>query len=362
MELVEQRISKGASQVYMELLIQLAKGIRCCNTGSRRDDNPDEEDDPANNPGVSTVDLKDALRDKIDLTGSIGYVDPDSIEIDKLIHPKKRRRKFAVSSDDEDEDENMTDIDHINYNDSRSGIEKDKEQTNGGHTKNHMKPGKISSFLNPSSPTDLIRQNLLLLSEPPFHFVHQIDYTLSQPETWTVDFPSLSTHLRLLELETIIGARYGPLALRIIRILQEKGKLDEKAIGSFGLMNQKLMRSILTTMHEAGHLELQEIPRDNHRQPSRTMFLWFFDPERCRKKVLEETYKAMARCLQRVRVEREMVRMVVEKSERSDVVGREEEYLGVEERRALEDWREREERLLGEVGRLDDLVAVLRDF
>ena len=70
----------------------------------------------------------------------------------------------------------------------------------------------------------------------------------------------------------------------------------------------------------------------------------------------------MARCLQRVKVEREAVQTVIEKAERTDVVGKEEEYLGVGERVALEEWREREERLLGEVGRLDDLVAVLRDF
>ena len=177
-----------------------------------------------------------------------------------------------------------------------------------------------------------------------------------------MDFPALSRQLRLIELESIITTRYGVEALRIIRILQEKGKLDEKAIATFALMNQKTMRSILTTMHEGGHLELQEVPRDNQRQPSRTIFLWFFDPERCRQKVLEETYKTMARCMQRAKAEREAVQSVIDKASRTDVVGKEDELLGLDERTALGAWREKEERLLGEIGRLDDLVAVLRDF
>ena len=133
-------------------------------------------------------------------------------------------------------------------------------------------------------------------------------------------------------------------------------------IGALGLMNQKVMRAKLATMHEHGHLELQEIPRDNQRQPSRNMFFWFFDMERCRKKVVEECYKSMARCLQRAKGEMEGVQTLLEKAERSDVVGREDEFLGEDERIGLEQWREREERLLGEVGRLDELVAVLRDF
>ena len=212
------------------------------------------------------------------------------------------------------------------------------------------------------SRVELIRQHLLLLAEHPLEFVEYIKRTPSKPEQWTVNFCSLARQLRQMELENTIATRFGPGATRLVRIFLEKGKLDEKAITSIGLINQKLMRSILTAMHEAGQLELQEIPRDNARQPSRTMFLWYFDPERCRKKLLEETYKAMARCLQRARVEKEAVQLTIDKANRTDVVGKEDEYLGVDERMALSTWREKEERLLGEVGRLDDLVAVLRDF
>jgi len=208
----------------------------------------------------------------------------------------------------------------------------------------------------------LTRQNLLLLAEHPYRFATFYGKTHSTPERWSVNFSALSHRLRLIEIESTLLTRYGPESMRVIRILQEKGKLDEKAIAGLSLLNQRTMRSILNRMHEAGHVELQEIPRDTQRQPSRTMFLWFFDVERCRRKLLEETYKTMARCLQRVKAERELFQGVIDKAARSDVRGKEEEFLSVGERTALGKWRKNEERLLGELGRLDEMVAVLRDF
>ena len=47
---------------------------------------------------------------------------------------------------------------------------------------------------------------------------------------------------------------------------------------------------------------------------------------------------------------------------RIDVVGKEEQYLSKGERAALVDWKKREEKMLAQLSRLDDMVAVLRDF
>lgn len=334
---MEKRIGKAASQLYAELLTRLEEDIRCCNINPHMSVESDSYEDPEDSSGIATMELNAALRDAVDWDNSIGHANSNKNNIDPLIHPKKRRRKL---SDDEIE-------------------VKDEASLNGIGNTDMVDFGQESGS---PSHNELIRQNLLLLAEHPYRFVHHIRRMANQPESWSVNFAALSRQLRLIELETIITSRYTTDGLRIIRILQEKGKLDEKAIGNFGLMNSKVLRSYLTTMHESGHLELQEVPRDNNRQPSRTMFLWFFDPERCRQKVLEQTYKTMARCLQRVKVEREAVQTLLDKAARTDVVGKEDEYLGLDERTALEEWREMEGKLLGEVSRLDDLVAVMRDF
>jgi len=378
-EVVAGRIGTTTALVYSELLRRLEKDLKCCNLRAGRyeeGDNGEDNEDPEHGPHVSTSDMAIAMAICEEIGGKIAYADSKEIYLG-MIYRKSRRLKVesedeaevvgeASSYEDEEDggDQNSHVIDgEENHDDEPNGNangtlkrkrEKDPEK--------HAPRPNESSHANHASCRLLTRQHLLLLAEDPFEFAIYVRPTNSTPESWTVNFHALSQNLRLIELENIIVSRYSTEGLRIVRILLEKGKLDEKAISSFALMNQKHMRHLLTTMHKQGHLELQEIPKDNNRQPSRTMFLWFFDPERCRMKVLEETYKTMARCFQRIQIEHEAVQSTIDKASRTDVVGKEEEYLSVDERKALEEWREKEERLLGEVDRLDDLVAVLRDF
>ena len=315
------------------------------------------------------------MKDTEELAGSIALTDPTRVNLDQIIHPKNRRRKRIKSEDSEagqnaasDEEEDAMDTEASGdagaNGDAYSSMNSDPNyRSEVGVQKIDSIPTEQKSSLNDSNMVyNLVQQHLLLLAEHPFQFATHHRRRHNRPESWDVDFSHVVDRIRLVELEQIIVSRYEREGLRIVRILQEKGKLDEKSIGSFALMPQKQMRSLLTRMHEAGHLELQEVPRDLQRLPSRTIFMWFFDADRCCRKVLEETYKTMARCLKRIKAEKETIQGVIDKAARTDVVGKEEEFLSVDERTALEAWREKEERLLGEVGRLDELVCVLRDF
>ena len=78
--------------------------------------------------------------------------------------------------------------------------------------------------------------------------------------------------------------------------------------------------------------------------------------------MLENSYLAMTRSLERVDFEREKVRFLLEKTERTDVRDHEDELLSEVEVRALKAWEKREEKLLTTVSRLDDLVLIIRDF
>ncbi|KAL2830359.1 DNA-directed RNA polymerase III subunit rpc3 [Aspergillus pseudoustus] len=205
-----------------------------------------------------------------------------------------------------------------------------------------------------------IDQHLSLLAHPPYSLTSK---RLSGGLiTWTIEFRHLARKLRHLELERIVEARYGDVALRVIRVLQAKGKLDEKRLQEISLLPFKDLRQVLASMQTGGFVDLQEVPRDAQRQPSRTIFLWFFDPDRIRDSILEDTYKSMSRCLQRLRFERGRLKEFLDKTERSDVKGNEERYLSEGELERLRAWRAKESLLLGEVARLDDMVAVMRDY
>ncbi|KAE8335570.1 DNA-directed RNA polymerase III subunit rpc3 [Aspergillus arachidicola] len=205
-----------------------------------------------------------------------------------------------------------------------------------------------------------VDQHLCLLAQPPYSLTSK--RMVSGLITWTVEFRHLARKLRHLELERIIEARYGDVALRVVRVLHDKGKLDEKRLQEISLLPFKDLRQVLASMQTGGFVDLQEVPRDALRQPSKTIFLWFYDPDRVGNSVLEDTYKAMSRCLQRLRFERNRLKEFLEKTERSDVKGNEERYLSEAELTLLEQWRAKEALLLGEVARLDEMVAVIRDY
>ncbi|OXV10327.1 hypothetical protein Egran_01910 [Elaphomyces granulatus] len=212
----------------------------------------------------------------------------------------------------------------------------------------------------PQSRASEVDQHLVLLAQPPYAFSYrQIN---SGMITWTVEYRHLARKLRHLELERIIQSRYGNVALRIVRVLLAKGKLDEKRLQEITLLPPKDLRQVLAKMQGGGFVDLQELPREAQRLPSRTIYLWFYDPDRVRRNVLQDTYKTMSRCVQRIKFERSRLKDFLDKTERSDIKGNEERCLSEAELVLLRQWRDKEALLLGEVARLDDLVAVLRDF
>ncbi|KAJ5714526.1 RNA polymerase III Rpc82 C -terminal [Penicillium malachiteum] len=205
-----------------------------------------------------------------------------------------------------------------------------------------------------------INQHLHLLAQPPFNLTSCVE--LYGVPKWRVGFRGLARKLRSLELERMIESRYGDVALRVIRVLHAKGKLDEKRLQEISFLPWKDLRQTLSSMQTGGFVDLQEVPKDAQRQPSKTIFLWYYDPDRVCGSVLEDTYKAMSRTMQRIKVERERLKDFLEKTERSDVKGHEEEYLTEEELERLQRWKDKEALLLAEVARLDDMVAVFRDY
>ena len=365
-EYAGQCIGTTTSKVYAEVIRKLEPNLLQSRAGPGPSEDPDleEELDLTTLPQVSTDELAFLLNDCIDFSKGIANVDPSKINMAQFDHPKKRRKKEPVHSDDEamvvgdassDEDEDMDNASPAT-NISEVSSNSEAPDPNAAYGSKGLATTTAKSHLS------TIRQHLLLLASHPRRFLYHIPPSPYQPERWAVAFGPLTKDLLSISLTQIITARFGSLAARLARILNDKGKLDEKTLTALGLINQKSMRALLTAMHRAGHVELQEIPRDTQRQPSRTMYLWYFDPERCKARLLEETYKSMTRALQRVREEREKIRGLVEKASRTDVVGREEELLGEAERKGLELWRGVEERILGEVGRLDNLVGLYRDL
>ncbi|KIW28905.1 hypothetical protein, variant [Cladophialophora immunda] len=209
-----------------------------------------------------------------------------------------------------------------------------------------------------SGDHQFIEYQLGLLAEGPFAFL------LGDPvtRTWAIDKSKLNNFLWDKEMLRLIDESVSEPALRIVRMLADKGKLDERAMQDVGLLNAKELRKSLAQLQMKGFLELQEVPRDPQRQPKSTTYLYFYDPERVQKIFLDRLYKTMSRLYERLHLERDKISSTLSKVERSDVQGSEEEILSPGELELLLRWRQKECWFMTEIHRIDASVAILRDI
>lgn len=209
----------------------------------------------------------------------------------------------------------------------------------------------------------LVDKHIHTLSDHPFHFVTW--HSRAGLSQWHMEFEQIAQAMIQHEIETTIAAgnerdkKYG---VKLIRALKKKGKLDEREMGKVMMMPAAEMRSVVNGLTYRGFVQTQEIPKVDRREAKHSIHLIWFDTQRAREKLLHETYKGMVRMLQRLAFEKENVRPTLEKAERSDVKGEEEKWLSQMELNELKTWKTVQDKLLLQLFRMDEVVAVLRDF
>ncbi|MCJ1330798.1 RNA polymerase III subunit C82 [Thelotrema lepadinum] len=344
-QLAKGRMGATTTEVYSSLLMLLERDIyQCSNT--KQDIEAEPVDEYEEQPRVSTLDIVASIKD-------LGGLRKES----ETQHRKEHRRKGKDRDLRDIEDEVSSSKGDMGNEEGLEDVKSDFEkEPSVGLAYNEDEAEKNDSV-------HLVRQHLLGLAEHEFiKFLHHHEPTAAKPESWSVPFRTLSDHLRVIELNRHIALKHGRLATRIVSHLQAKGMVEEKRLKEPLGQLQPNIQAVVMSLVSTGMIEVQEVPRDNNRQPNRTIWLYYFDADRCGRKVLEETYQTMSRHLQRIRVEREAVQDVLNKAARTDVVGREEELLGKGDLATLKQLKASEEMLLGKLARLDDTVLVLRDF
>lgn len=349
------------AEVYAILLQQISKKIARCRPDPEID--ADEDDGFSTDIRVSTNEIFERLDPSLDVSGGIGKIAANLTDRksanrihDRPLGTKPLMEEAEVvgetSSDEEDAeetngcgfDEDIRDQDH-------------KEHTNGV---NGTKGPKVK--FNDNGPAKLsrkehFRQHLLLLCEGQHQFLRHCAM-----EQWTVDFESLLQSLRVMELDNVIQRSVGLTGLRLVRILRRVGKMDEKTLPNLALMPKGDVQKLMLRMQMLGYADMQEVPRDNNRTASRTLFLYWTDTDRCMDRVLDNTYKTMVRCMQRLEVQRQMEADVLDLVKRDDVRGREKEMMQERYYNRFVRVTEIQERILAHVMRLDNLVGTIREF
>ncbi|KAJ2931355.1 hypothetical protein H1R20_g5712, partial [Candolleomyces eurysporus] len=178
-----------------------------------------------------------------------------------------------------------------------------------------------------------------------------------------VEFEVIARRLRRHVLESVTREKHGPEGVRILRLLLDTGKMDEKQISKVVLMAAKDVRPLLAALSADSLISTQEVPKSADRNPTRTFYLWYVDLYKAYAAILGNAFKTLHNISARRRADREVgeVKAVLDKCARTDVQ-QDESLLTRMEREVLKDWREREQKLTVLEGRVEELVFILRDL
>ncbi|KXT04750.1 hypothetical protein AC578_9700 [Pseudocercospora eumusae] len=327
-DLAEPYLGGVTAAVYAALLQALEGKLKARDDDVKEDCEDEDEDD--HQPSASVGEIAELLDPTVDLTlGVVGAAD-----------------EFQLSNGESKKAKKL--VPHTDFGNIGIKMEvDDDDHPISGFSSYHARAQKLA----------LIEEHLKLLHEHPKTFC--VPTRGAGGGEWRVHFSALTDNLIQADVDMTVMARFGKVHTRLIRLLRERGRLDEKQVASFSMMRVKDVRAILTELKFAGLVEGQEVPKDSARQPTRSLYLWFHDQDRVAGKILQETYQAMSRTLQRLKVEQHGYKTPIEKAQN---MGMKQEALTQKERAALMQWRETEEKLLTQLERMDDVVALLRDF
>lgn len=178
-----------------------------------------------------------------------------------------------------------------------------------------------------------------------------------------VEFEIVSKRLRRRVLEAVARERHGDDGVRIVRLLLDIGKMDEKQIAKVAMMPNNVVRPLLAALSSDFLISTQEVPRSADRNPTRTFYLWHVDLPKAYSALLGHLYKTLYNIGMRRQAEQEepTVEAVLAKRARTDVA-QDENLLSRMERDVLKEWETKREKLTVLEMRVEEVVFILRDL
>ncbi|KAI9252078.1 hypothetical protein EDC94DRAFT_526244 [Helicostylum pulchrum] len=211
----------------------------------------------------------------------------------------------------------------------------------------------------PPSLQDTVRGYITLLKTDSAGFVKSKDERGANQ--YCINFAKLRNTMKRRVMEGLVQERYGVATCRILRILIERGKLDESQVQKLAMLPPKDTREKLALLKTKGFVEIQEIPRSADRAPGRCFHLWYVPVEKCYEELLVDAYRTICNLQQRKQNELAKRKRLLDILNRKDVIENP-DLLGDGDKKELANMNKLLERLEVSKTRMDSAVMILRDF
>jgi DNA-directed RNA polymerase III subunit RPC3 len=364
----KERIGETTSLIYGEGLRLLEGKIPRCQLDAKIDAVVDLPDGPV----FTTKELTAALGNSINPGTGIGKAPGEQVDArDREHHSEVRKSKSRQTEMDSDISMGEGDDDQPKANGHSIPPDDDEDDPfNDSPKRNSAKRPRVTfedrlpipePFEDRENRAELVKKHLSLLQVDDVQFLRKCG-TNGMGE-WTCDFDNIVLKMQETEVDALLLENFGSSGHRLGRMLRKLGKLDEKTLSDAGKLKPKDVRTKLAEMQMASVIDIQEVPRDSNRTANRTIYLWSFNEERAASMVLEHTYKAMSRILQRLDIERRRAHDVLALTQRSDVRNmKPEEYLDTHQLNDFRAINAKIDSLMCQITRLDRLVGLFKEF
>lgn len=175
---------------------------------------------------LSCRDLAKNFNKDIKLEGSIAVAPNES---------KSKTRKRSLDNSDDDKprrngSSKPNGKSRHNSDESEEESEEEEEEDEWAEVDEDMEPEALEK----QKRIKLIKQHLLLLQEDSFKFL--IGEGNRGMGEWSVNYKELGKTMRSIELEKIVEERFESTGTRLLRIIKDKGKLDEKQVTGLAIV------------------------------------------------------------------------------------------------------------------------------
>ncbi|KAI8325219.1 hypothetical protein GQ54DRAFT_295657 [Martensiomyces pterosporus] len=178
---------------------------------------------------------------------------------------------------------------------------------------------------------------------------------------YRVDFERAASTLRDQCLDALVQEKFGSLHARVVRVLRDKQKLDEKTVSQATMLPMGMCRERLHDLAIAGLIDTMEIPRSADRNPSRMFYLWFVNPDKQMRAAMRYAFQGASNAMQRLAHELNIRSPLIAKTKRQDVIA-DPNLLTEAERNELRVLDNIKQRLQVAMVRLDSLLFIVHDI
>lgn len=204
-----------------------------------------------------------------------------------------------------------------------------------------------------SSSLTLVAEHLNLLRSNTVPFLFEV-----APGSYTIPFLQLSKFIKLFHYEALLKTTMGNNAFRIFKCIKDMKLVDEKAISNLVLLKERTVKNELYHLINMNVIEIQEIPRSADRAASKTFYLFRHKDASLYRYLSLALAFNMGEILTNVVQFKAEHKILLEKCEREDVKGQEEELLLESELKTLRDLQLREISNIGRFNRIKWLFTV----